>query len=69
MWQILLGIYLIVVVLVTVLLWSSLILAKRSDHNDHAHEQPRIDLTISDGFSSIHKRVLQLPALKELSKK
>ena len=43
MWQVLFGIYIVVIVLSVLLLWSSLVLAKKSDQTIESRLQPGAD--------------------------
>lgn len=53
MWQVLLGIYTIVILLSTVLLWSSLVVAKRSDWNTTGRLHPMIGLTANGEANTV----------------
>lgn len=48
MWQILLGIYIIVVTLSILVLWSSLVLARESDHKIEIRTRLMTGLTVGD---------------------
>ena len=69
MWQILSGIYFIVTILSAVLLWSFLVLAKKSDRNPERPTQPLTDLTIGDKDRPIDDQILELPTLNQFSEK
>lgn len=69
MWQVLLGVYFIVTILVVVLLWSSLVLAKRADRNNKSRVQPGTAFFVGDENNPSDNHVLELPTMNELSKK
>jgi hypothetical protein len=68
MWQVLLGIYIVVSVVIVIMLWSSLVLAKRADHNTKTQTGPKADLIVGGVDSLIDNEILEAPALSELSK-
>ena len=57
MWQVLLGIYLVVSVLSGILLWSSLVLAKKSDRNTETRLRPSTDLIVGGKDGQRAKKV------------
>jgi hypothetical protein len=63
MWQVLLGIYLIVMALSVVLLWSSLALAKRSDRNTKIGLQRMRSAIIRNEGELINNQPSKLPTL------
>lgn len=67
MWQILLGIYIIFGVLGAIVLWSSLVVAKRSDRGPERRSQPMADLTMSEKSSLIDNEIFELPTPSHLS--
>ncbi len=69
MWQILFGIYIIIVILSVLFLWSSLVLAKRADQNGAHRTQPMEHLAMSHKISPADSRALKLPQLSHFSKK
>ena len=69
MWQVLLGIYIVVIVVIVIMLWSSLVLAKRADHNTKTHPGPMADLSVCGAKSPIGNETLEVPALSVFSRK
>jgi len=69
MWQILLGIYLVVSVLSAILLWSFLVVAKKSDRNTESRLQRMTGATTGDEGDLIHNQIFELPPLSQLIKK
>jgi hypothetical protein len=69
MWQVLLGIYIVVSVVIVIMLWSSLVLAKRADHNTKTQTGPKADLIVGGAKSPIENETLEVPALSEFSRK
>ena len=69
MWQVLLGIYIVVIVVIVIMLWSSLVLAKRADHNTKTHPGPKADLSVCGAKSPRENETLEVPALSEFSRK
>jgi len=69
MWQVLLGIYSIVVALSGVFLWSSLMLAKKSDHRTESYHRPLADVTVKDKVDLIDNQIFQLPNFSQPSKR
>lgn len=69
MWQSLLGIYIIVGVLSGLLLWSSLVLAKRSDSKTGKRSQQKSDSVIYGESNRRISEVLELPTLSRISEK
>ena len=68
MWQVLLGIYILIALLVTVFLWSSLVVAKRADRSARKHVHPMIELTMEEN-SSAGRHAIGFPSVSELSEK
>ena len=69
MWQVLLGIYIVVIVVIVIMLWSSLVLAKRADQIAKTRTRPKADLSVCGAKSPIDNEILEVPALSELSRK
>lgn len=69
MWQVLLGIYIVVTVVIVIMLWSSLVLAKRADHNTKTHPGPKADLSVCGVKSLRENETLEVPALSGFSRK
>jgi len=69
MWQVLLGIYLVVSGLSAILLWSSLVLAKKSDRNTGSRLQRVTKASTGDEGDFIHNQILKFPNLSQLIKK
>ena len=69
MWQVLLGIYVAVSTLSAILLWSSLVVAKKSDRNTESRLQRMTGVTTGDEGDFIHNQSLELPTLSQLIKK
>ena len=69
MWQVLLGIYLVVGGLSAILLWSSLAVAKKSDRNTKSRLQRVTGASTGDQGDFILNQILELPTLSQLIKK
>jgi hypothetical protein len=69
MWQVLLGIYLVVGGLSAILLWSSLVVAKKSDRNTESRLQRVTGASTGDQGDFILNQILELPSLSQLIKK
>jgi hypothetical protein len=69
MWQVLLGIYIVVIILSAVILWSTLVLAKKSDNG--FQNRPRINRNLAPGAKNAMRaeRASGLLAIKLFSKK
>ena len=66
MWQVLLGIYIVVILVSVIFIWASLVLAKKSDQNTERRE--RVEFTRSETRSK-NDQAVEIPAMSELSQK
>lgn len=66
MWKILLGVYIVVIVLSAILLWSSLVLSKRADYKEEMHSRPGAGFKFGGKDNSTDNEVVELPATSEL---
>ena len=69
MWQVILGIYLIISILIGIFLWSSLVLAKKSDNKTESHYRSTADVTVKDKVNPIDDQLFQLPNFSQPSKR
>lgn len=69
MWQVLLGIYIFVIILSAIILWASLVLAKRSENSPESRSQPMADSTVCDGDDLLDNQIVELPSVSQHSEK
>lgn len=66
MWQVLLGIYIVVILVSVIFIWASLVLAKKSDQNTRARDH--VVFTRNENHSK-EGQAVEIPTVKELSEK
>lgn len=69
MWQVLLGIYLVVGALSALLLWAALVSARGADQSTKNVTGPRVGLNGRARNDPMDSQVIQFPQVHELSKK
>lgn len=67
MWQILLGIYIIIVLVSVLILWSSLVVAKRTDRNSERTSQSASDFAFDASDRRINRETIELVSLSRLN--
>ena len=68
MWQVLLIVYFVVTLLCALLLWSALVVAKktRADQDTKTEKRPNMDLVIGSCNELREEQAVQLPPVSEL---
>ena len=66
MWQVLVGIYIVVILVTVVFIWSALVLAKKADQNTISRDQ--VMYTRNKNHSK-EDQAIEIPPVKELSEK
>lgn len=69
MWQVLLGIYIVVIILSAVVLWATLVAARRAYQGSKSREPFRLDLTIGIEERLKENHAVKVPTFNELSEK
>jgi len=69
MWQVLLVIYIVLIILSAVLLWSALVVARRADHNTKTERRPSVNFTVGNKNEFKEEQAVQFPSVNDLSEK